>query len=216
MHAPGKQATATEPADRGGLIAPDTSGMNFYRADPSLADLLRIHLPEKLFHHIEPHLDRLGALAGGPLDECARLADRHVPVLHQRDRFGRDVQAVEYHPSYRELEKVAFGEFGIHAMSHRSGILGWPQPYPVAAKHAFTFLFNQAEFGMGCPINVTDGAAKLLAKFGDAALKAKYLDGLTQTDMTKLTQGGQFMTEKEGGSDVGTLATTAVREGDHW
>ena len=24
------------------------------------------------------------------------------------------------------------------------------------------------------------------------------------------------MTEKEGGSDVGTLTTTAVQEGDHW
>jgi alkylation response protein AidB-like acyl-CoA dehydrogenase len=86
----------------------------------------------------------------------------------------------------------------------------------VAAKHAFTFLFNQAEFGLGCPINVTDGCAKLLANFGDDALKAKYLDGLTQTDMAKLTQGGQFMTEKEGGSDVGKLTTIAVQEGDHW
>jgi acyl-CoA dehydrogenase len=198
------------------LIAPDTSGMNFYRADPALADLLRIHLPDALFKHIEPHLDRLGALAGGPLDEFARMADKHAPVLHHRDRFGRDAQWIEYHAAYRELEKVAFGEFGIHAMSHRKGILGWPQIFPVVAKHAFTFLFNQAEFGMGCPINVTDGAAKLLSKYGDDALKAKYLDGLTQTDMTKLTQGGQFMTEKEGGSDVGTLATTAVQEGDHW
>jgi hypothetical protein len=86
----------------------------------------------------------------------------------------------------------------------------------VVAKHAFTFLFNQAEFGLGCPINVTDGCAKLLAKFGSEALKAKYLDGLTQTDMGLLTQGGQFMTEKEGGSDVGTLTTMAVQEGDHW
>ena len=94
--------------------------------------------------------------------------------------------------------------------------MGWPQPYPVVAKHAFTFLFNQAEFGLGCPINVTDGCAKLLAKFGSDALRAKYLDGLTQTDMSKLTQGGQFMTEKEGGSDVGTLTTTAVQDGDHW
>jgi acyl-CoA dehydrogenase len=198
------------------LIAPDTSGMNFYRADPALKDLLRIHVPDKLFRHIEPHLDRLGALAGGPLDECARMADRHVPVLHQRDRFGRDVQWIEYHPAYHELERAAFGEFAIHAMSHRKGILGWPQTYPVVAKHAFTFLFNQAEFGMGCPINVTDGVAKLLSSYGDAALKAKYLDGLTQTNLSKLTQGGQFMTEKEGGSDVGTLATTAVQEGDHW
>jgi len=203
-------------ADRPGLLAPDTSGMNFYRADPALTDLLRLHLPDVLFRHIEPHLDRLGALAGGHLDECARLADRHPPVLHQRDRFGGDTQHIEYHPAYRELEKAAFGEFGIHAMSVRKGILGWPDKYPVVAKHAFTFLFNQAEFGLGCPINVTDGCAKLLNNFGSEELKARYLDGLTQTDMTRLTQGGQFMTEKEGGSDVGTLTSTAVPEGDHW
>ncbi len=203
-------------AGSSGLLAPDTTGLNFYRADPTLSDLLRIHLPDALFRHLEPHLDRLGELAGSRLDECARLADRHGPVLHQRDRFGRDVQWIEYHPAYRELERAAFGEFGIHAMSIRKGILGWPDKYPVVAKHAFTFLFNQAEFGLGCPINVTDGCAKLLAKFGSEDLKAKYLDGLTQTDMAKLTQGGQFMTEKEGGSDVGTLTTIAVPEGDHW
>ena len=215
MHEPITQDAAAR-APRSGLLAPDTTGMNFYRADPALADLLRIHLADALFRHIEPHLDRLGELAGGHLDECARLADRHVPVLHQRDKFGRDVQSVEYHPAYRELERAAFGEFGIHAMSIRKGILGWPDTYPVVAKHAFTFLFNQAEFGLGCPINVTDGCAKLLSNFGSEQLKAKYLDGLTQTDMARLTQGGQFMTEKEGGSDVGTLTTTAVAEGDHF
>src|SRR6266516_1365527 len=215
MH-PLLQDRASASANQPGLLAPDTTGMNFYRAEPALTDLLRLHLPDALFRHVEPHLDRLGELAGGYLDECARLADRHTPVLHQRDRFGRDSQTIEYHPAYRELEKAAFGEFGIHAMSIRKGIMAWPDKYPVVAKHAFTFLFNQAEFGLGCPINVTDGCAKLLSNFGSDALKAKYLDGLTQTDLSKLTQGGQFMTEKEGGSDVGTLTTTAVQEGDHW
>src|SRR2546423_3698243 len=213
---PLKQDRKAAGSDQPGLLAPDTTGMNFYRADPALTDLLRVHLPEALFRHIEPHLDRLGALAGGPLDECARLADRHTPVLHQRDKFGRDVQWIEYHPAYRGPENAAFGEFGIHALSLRKGIMGWPDKYPVVAKHAFTFLFNQTEFGMGCPINVTDGCAKLLANFGSDALKAKHLDGLTQTDMSKLTQGGQFMTEKEGGSDVGKLTTSAVHEADHW
>lgn len=213
---PLKQERTAASANQPGLLAPDTTGMNFYRADPALTDLLKLHLPDALFRHIEPHLDRLGGLAGGYLDECARLADRHTPVLHQRDRFGRDSQYIEYHPAYRELEKAAFGEFGIHALSIRKGIMGWPDKYPVVAKHAFTFLFNQTEFGMGCPINVTDGCAKLLNNFGSESLKARYLDGLTQTDMSKLTQGGQFMTEKEGGSDVGTLTTTAVQEGDHW
>src|SRR6187551_504469 len=216
MQQPLTHDRSTATAGKPGLLAPDTSGMNFYRVDPALTDLLRIHLPDPIFRHIEPHLDRLGGLAGGHLDECARLADRHTPVLHQRDKFGRDSQTIEYHPAYRELEKAAFGEFGIHALSIRKGIMGWPDKYPVAAKHAFTFLFNQAEFGLGCPINVTDGCAKLLNNFGSEALKQKYLDGLTQTDMGRLTQGGQFMTEKEGGSDVGTLTTTAVQEGEHW
>ena len=218
MSAGNKQAAApaAKPGNAANLIAPDTTGLNFYRADPSLAHLLSIHLPKALVDHIEPHLDALGALAGGRLDDCARLADRHTPILHQRDRFGRDVQSVEYHPAYRELENAAFGTFGIHALSHRKGIMDWPEVYPVTAKHAFTLLFNETEFGMGCPINVTDGCAKLLSKFGSDELKAKYLDGLTQTDMSKLTQGGQFMTEKEGGSDVGTLTSIAVSEGDHW
>src|SRR2546429_1271023 len=216
MHQLSKHDGLTASAEQPGLLAPDTSGINSTRPDRALPLRPRISLPDALSRHIEPHLDRLGGLAGGHLDECARLADRHVPVLHQPDRFGRDGQWIEYHPAYRELERAAFGEFGIHAMSIRKGILGWPEKYPVVAKHAFTFLFNQAEFGLGCPINVTDGCAKLLANFGSEALKARYLDGLTQTDMNKLTQGGQFMTEKEGGSDVGKLTTIAVQEGDHW
>jgi hypothetical protein len=197
-------------------IAPDTTGLNFYRADRSLQDLLAVHVPAPLLAHMTPHLDRLGGLAGDHLDRCARLADRHTPILHQRDRFGRDIQSIEYHPAYRELERVAFGEFGIHAMSHAKGILDWPETYPAAAKHAFTYLFNQAEFGLGCPINVTDGSAMLLARYGTAELKAKYLPGLTSTDMSRLTQGAQFMTEKEGGSDVGSLTTTATPDGDHF
>lgn len=197
-------------------IAPDTTGLNFYTADPSLADLLDIYVEPALRRHIEPHLVELGALAGGRLDECARLADRHPPILHTRNRFGDDVQSIEYHPAYRELESAGFGRFGIHAMSHRGGILGWSKPYSAPAKHAFTYLFNQAEFGMGCPLNVTDGAAMLLDRYGAPELKAKYLENLITTDMSRLTQGAQFMTEKEGGSDVGRLTSRAVREGEHW
>ncbi len=43
------QRDATARTDQPGLLAPDTTGMNFYRADPALTDLLRIHLPENLF-----------------------------------------------------------------------------------------------------------------------------------------------------------------------
>src|SRR5258708_13012865 len=115
MHQLNKPSDVTTPADQPGLLAPDTSGMNFYRADPALADLLRIHLPEALFRHIEPHLDRLGGLAGGHLDDCARLADRHVPVLHQPHRFGRDVHWLESHPPHPHPEPAPAYHTPTHA-----------------------------------------------------------------------------------------------------
>ena len=190
--------------------------MNFYRADPALTDLLRIHLPDAC-SAISSRISIVWARSPAVISTNARGSPTGTcRCCISATASAATSQWIEYHPAYRELERAAFGEFGIHAMSLRKGILGWPQTYPVVAKHAFTFLFNQAEFGLGCPINVTDGCAKLLANFGSETLKAKYLDGLTQTDMSKLTQGGQFMTEKEGGSDVGTLTTTAVQEGDHW
>src|SRR2546423_3190846 len=110
MHQVAEHADVAAPAEQPGLLAPDTSGMNFYRADPALTDLLRLHLPDALFRHIDPHPDRLGELAGGYLDECARLAHRHTPGLHQRDKSARDAHYIEYHPAYRALEKAALGE----------------------------------------------------------------------------------------------------------
>src|SRR5947207_14015288 len=98
MHQLSKHDGLTASAEQPGLLAPDTSGMNFYRADPALTDLLRIHLPDALFRHIEPHLDPLARLAGGHLDQCPRLADRPVPVLHPPDRLRRDAHGTAPSP----------------------------------------------------------------------------------------------------------------------
>jgi alkylation response protein AidB-like acyl-CoA dehydrogenase len=197
-------------------VAPDTEGWNFYTADQSLQDLLELYLPMELYQHLQPYLERMGHLTANELDQAARLANQHTPILHHRDRFGEDRQWIEYHPSYKEMEKVAFGEFGMHAMGHKEGILNWSGKLPTVAKHAFTYLFNQAEFGMGCPINVTDSGAHILEMFGDAELKSKFLHLMLSQDMGELLQSGQYITEKEGGSDVGAATTTAHFDGTHW
>ncbi|MCZ6646924.1 MAG: acyl-CoA dehydrogenase family protein, partial [SAR324 cluster bacterium] len=198
------------------LIAPDCRGMNFYQADPQLRELLKLYLPARLLTHLEPHLDRMGELAGGELDELAEAADKHPPVLHHRDRFGRNDAWIEYHPSYRAMEEIAYGQFGLHAMSHRGGVLDWPQPFPPLAKYAFQYLFVQAEFGLMCPVSVTDTSALLVIKFGGEELKKRLLPRMLSQDMNELWKGAQFMTEKSGGSDVGNISTRAVAEGDHW
>ena len=201
-----------------GSALPDTRGSNFYRADPALAALLKLSITPELFAHLEPHLDRLGALAGSRLDDLAGAADRNPPKLHHRDRTGADRQSIEKHPAYEEMERLAFGEYGLAAMSHRPGVFGWPQALPPAAKYAISYLFVQAEFGLCCPVSMTDALARTLAKFGSAELIARYLPGLTATDMDVHLQGAMFMTEQAAGSDVGATATIArpAAMGGHW
>lgn len=194
-------------------IAPDCRGQNFYRVDGAFRDLLSLYMDEEWRQRIEPHFDRMGEIAGGRLDELADVADKHGPVLHPRDRFGRDEEWIEYHPAYRAMEQIAFGDFGMHAMSHRAGVLGMPESAPPLVKYGFTYLFVQGEFGLMCPISVSDTSNFIIKKYGSAPLKAKLLDRLLSTDMTDMLKGTQFMTEKAGGSDVGALETEAEPDG---
>jgi acyl-CoA dehydrogenase len=196
--------------------APDVTGLNLYRIDRSLQDVLRLRLKPDLFAHLEPHFDTLGARAAADLDANARLADRHPPVLHHRDRHGRDRQWIEFHPAYRALEQAAFSELGLAAMSHRSGVLGWNEALPPIVKYAFTYLFAETEFGLLCPVNMTDSLTRVLRRFADDAILARYLPGLTALDPEVALQGAMFMTEKAGGSDVGATETIARRDGDRW
>ncbi len=203
-------------ARRSAKLAPDCRGLNFHAIDRSLQELLTLYLPANLNAHIAPHLARLGALAGSELDELAATADRHPPVLHARDRYGRDEEWIEFHPAYRAMERLAFGEFGLHVMSHEAGVLGWPEKLPPLVKYAFNYLFVQAEFGLLCPVNLTESASVLLERFGDAALKARYLAGMRSQDPATLLRAAQFMTEKAGGSDVGQAELTAMPDGAQW
>lgn len=197
-------------------IAPDCAGMDFFAADRGLRDLLAIYLPAPVLDHLTPHYSRLGRLAGGRLDDLARQADRHGPVLHARDRFGRDEDWIEYHPAYREMEQIAFGDFQFHAMSHRGGVMGMDRPLPPVAKYAFQYLFVQGEFGLMCPISVTDTSIHLIRKFGSNSLQDYLLPRMLSADMATLWKGTQFMTEKAGGSDVGAIETMARLNDGVW
>jgi acyl-CoA dehydrogenase len=193
---------------------PDSLGLNFFRADADLAPLIRIHLPEELARALLPRLDRLGALVGDRLDALAADSDRHGPVLHPRTRAGEDRDRIEKHPAYREMERIAFGELGLAAMSHRAGVFGWPEPLPPIAKYLVTYLFAQGEFGLLCPVSMTDSLTRTLRKFGDRALIDRYLPGLVAQDMDDLLQGAMFMTEQGAGSDVGATAVRAEPDPD--
>ena len=52
------------------------------------------------------------------------------PVLHLRARNSSELQKIEKHPSYVALERYAFSEYGLAAMSHRGDVFGRKEKLP--------------------------------------------------------------------------------------
>jgi alkylation response protein AidB-like acyl-CoA dehydrogenase len=209
-------AARTATARRAEAVAPTARGMNFFDIDSSVRTLLSMYMDEGLLAHLTPHFSALGKLAGTRLYDLSETAERHPPVLHARDQFGRDEEWVEFHPAYREMEQIAFGQFGIHAMCHRAGVLERSAPMPPIAKYVFHYLFAQAEFGLLCPVNQADGSLELVRRFADESLKRRHLSRMWSQDLNELQRCAQFITEKASGSDVGACDLTAVPEDGYW
>ncbi|VTU14873.1 acyl-CoA dehydrogenase family protein [Variovorax sp. RA8] len=203
---------------------PDRHGQNLYSTDAELLKLLPLYLPPALLAHMQPHFERLGALAGGPLDDLAHVADINPPTLSQRTRTGLDEQKVIKHPAYVEMERLALSEFGLAAMSHREETLGWKGKMPPLVKYVLTYLFVQAEFGLCCPVSMTDSLARTLRKFGSPELVERFLPRFQSLDFDTLAQGAMFMTEQAAGSDIAATVTSASQDeagqwrlsGDKW
>ena len=195
---------------------PDSAGQNVWHMDPDHADLLRLYLTPQIHDLVAPHFERMGALVGGRLETLALNADRNPPSLHIRARNGADHEWIEKHPDYVEMERVAFSEFGLAAMSHRAGVFGHDEKLPAVVKYGLVYLFVQAEFGLCCPLSMTDSLTRTLVKFGAPDLVAQYFDALTTQDFDALAQGSMFMTEQVAGSDVGAIETTARLVDGQW
>ena len=203
------------PKDLSDWVAPDCHGMNFYQIDRGLQDLLTIYLPDDLRKHLTPHFERLGALAGNEIDDWARLADKRDPILHYRTPRGKLEDWIEFHPAYRSMEEVAFGEFGFACMVHKP-VLGWDKPMPHTAKYVFQYLFGQSEFGQLCPISATETSATMISLYGSEDVKARFLPGLLSQNTKTMLKGAQFMTERTGGSDVSNVELEARWEDGEW
>ena len=164
---------------------------------------------------MEPHLDRLGQLAGGRLDELAEIAESIRPcsiraIVSGATRIGSS----SIRPIARWSESVSANS---GCMRWRIGpAAGWPAPLPYIAKYAFQYLFVQAEFGLMCPISVTDTGAVLVENYGSDDLKTRYLGRMLSQNMDEIFKGAQYMTERAGGSDLGNSAVVAKREGEFW
>lgn len=163
----------------------------------------------------EPELHELGRLAGSAeAQELGRLAERHHPVLHTHDRYGRRVDEVVYDPAYHRLMSTAV-EHGLHAAP-------WADPRPGAhVARAAKFATWNVDAGHGCPISMTYAVVPALranpglAERFEPLLTNRVYDPVLAAPATKAGLiAGMSMTEKQGGSDVRANTTAARPQGD--
>ncbi len=164
----------------------------------------------------ESGLNALGATLGKP--ETIKLgfdANKNPPVLRTLDRYGHRLDEVEFHPAWHELLAIAM-RAGLH-----SSPWAHPQPGAHVARAAGTYMLNQVESGVYCPVAMTYGAVPALRHAPDIA--AQWLPKIYGRDYDKrfipvkektAALLGMGMTENQGGSDLRTNVTRAEPAGD--
>lgn len=189
--------------------------MNFYHEDSNLPFLLKRYLDQDFYKWAEKELVDFGERCGTEIDERAVHTDREgQPKLIKFDKMGNDISEVWVNEGYKKTVEETYNS-GIVAYIHKEiPELGRKGNYLYS--YAQGYLLSQSEPGFYCPVTLTMATAYLLDHYGDEELKKKYLPHVLSTGETELYEGATFLTERQGGSDVGANETKAIKEGDHY
>lgn len=188
---------------------------NFYTDDPNLRRLLQEYLPPLFFDWADKELENYGARCADPIDERAVHTDREgEPKLIRYDKMGNEVSKVWLNEGYKKSVKDTY-DTGIVAYVHKEiPQLGHKGNYIYS--YAQKYLLSHAEPGLACPVTLTKATAYLLDHYASDELKEKYLPHVLSTGEVELYEGATFLTERQGGSDVGANEAFAVKDGDSY
>src|SRR3954451_4834275 len=148
-----------------------------------------------------------------------RIANENTPKLRTFDSRGNRRDEVEFHPAYHELmARSAHGGIDNSSWNSEGKPAGAPAEVVRAAKF---YMAAQVETGHLCPIQMTrasvaalsaqpDLLAKVMPVISTRAYDPDFAPWWSKRGMTL----GMGMTEKQGGTDVRSNMTRAVRDGD--
>lgn len=127
--------------------------------------------------------------------------------LRMFNTAGQRVDEIVYPPDYWRMLKRGY----------REGVI-WRSFRDESLLHscAYLYLVSFYDPGLACPYTVSLSTAAPLSKYGDEALKSRFLPHLVAQDDT-VWQGATWMTEIKGGSDLGAAVESVARpSGEHY
>lgn len=180
---------------------------NFFSADLNLQHVLRRYLGP-LYPVWEGRFTQFGEVCATTINEAARLEDQigSHPRLERWSGIGERLETIIFHPNHERIGRLVW----------QSGLMSaQAEPGNTVAQLGLYYLLGQnGEGGHMCSLACTSGLIRVLQQAGGEALKAKFLPPLLNPDFDHMQHGAQFLTEVQGGSDVGANAVTASEAGD--
>lgn len=180
---------------------------NFFTSDRHFRRILPLYAGDRL-PTIEPDLVELGAACAGPVDAWVRENNVHAnnPRLERFSGVGVRIEKIAHHPTYHQAGERIYGSGVMAAYADHPNSIGVLSRFYVSS--------YLGEAGHNCPLACTAGVIRVLQELGSEELKAEYLPRFLNRDYAAHAEGAQFLTEVQGGSDVGANATRAVRAED--
>jgi len=173
-------------------------GQDFFEMDLGFQSLLKDLLPEEEHSPVFNSLHHCARLVAGRWNDLAREASTrdHLPRIVKFDRVGGPIEQVDFGSLTRHLRREV-AEFGV-LTDVRSEVHKFAMVYLLA---------HNGEASVNCGLSCTDGLIRAVEARGSEFLRETYLPLMLSVD-TPLA-GAQFVTEQDGGSDVGAIETEA-------
>lgn len=155
------------------------------------------------------HLTTFGHKVMSKLNPAAILGNRplNLPRLERWSPIGERIEAIEHHPTHGVCGEAIYEDGRVIAV--------YEQPASNTLAQALFFLSSHTgEAGHNCPVACTAGVVKAVSAAGSPELQARWLPGLLSDRYEDRLDGAQFLTEVQGGSDVGANAVVAEPDGE--
>jgi len=210
MSTPSKElgrAAQTDPVARGRADLAEwerAQAVNFYETDLHLRSVLEFYWgADRLRAHAE-RLSKFGDEAAMIVDPAVRRANlaENLPRLDRYSATGGRTEDVAHSADHHLAGRCIYGS---GAMS----VYAEPENNLLALALFYLSSYN-GEAGHNCPLACTAGVIKTLQYAGGEELKKKYLPRLLDPNYATRFHGAQFLTEIQGGSDVGANACAAT------
>ena len=178
---------------------------NVYTEDKDFIHSINFHFPAE-FNRINAELETFGHQVAVHLEPLVKENNLPVnlPRLGAYNQVGERIDKIVHHPSYIQAGNIIYGSRLMEKMSRFGGLT-----------ECLSFLFLSAhtgEAGHNCPAACSAGIIRVLQKTPDFPDKTFYLQKLTDPTFETAFTGAQFLTEIQGGSDVGLNATYATQD----